>query len=45
VYYSNRAGAYLNKGDPKLALDDANMCIQCDNKFIKGYTRKAVAYE
>lgn len=45
VYYSNRAGAYLNKGDFQMALNDSEKCLSLDKNFIKGYTRKGAALE
>lgn len=43
VYYSNRAAVYATLRDARRALDDANMCIQLDPSFVKGYIRKGQA--
>ena len=43
VFYSNRSACYASKGMWKSALDDAAVCVQKDNKFIKGYYRLATA--
>lgn len=41
--YSNRAACWSSKGDHASALSDANMCLQQDPSFIKGYSRKGKA--
>lgn len=43
IYYSNRAGAFINKGDLEQGLKDAEKCLELDSKFIKGYLRKGLA--
>ena len=43
MFYSNRSACYASKGMWKAALDDAAVCVQKDNKFIKGYYRLATA--
>lgn len=43
VFYSNRSACYASKNEWKKALDDATICVQKDNKFIKGYYRLATA--
>ena len=43
VYYSNRSAAYLKKGDPHNALEDAQACIALNPDFTKGYSRKGAA--
>lgn len=44
-FYSNRSGAYFNKGDFEKACEDAELCIQKNSNFIKGYSRKGLALE
>lgn len=44
-YYSNRSYLYILVGHYQLALEDANRTIILDNKWWKGYFRKAVALE
>lgn len=43
VYHSNRSAAYLAKGDPQLALEDAERCIQANPAWAKGYSRRGAA--
>jgi Ca2+-binding EF-hand superfamily protein len=45
IYYSNRSAAYLKKGEPQKALDDANMCLELNPDFEKGYHRKGAALQ
>ena len=44
-FYSNRSGSYFNKGDFQKALEDAELCIQSNKDFVKGYSRKGLALE
>lgn len=39
VYYSNRAAAWTSLGDHAVAVDDAEMAIAVDPKFVKAYSR------
>ena len=43
TYYSNRAAAFMSKGDPAKALADADMCIKLSPTWAKGYSRKGAA--
>ena len=43
TYYSNRAAAYMSKGEPEKALADAEMCIKLNATWAKGYSRKGAA--
>ncbi len=43
VVYSNRSAAYLSKGDGLNALCDAEMCVDLNPKWGKGYVRKGAA--
>ena len=43
TYYSNRAAAYMSKGEPAKALGDAEMCIKLNPTWAKGYSRKGAA--
>lgn len=45
IYYSNRAGAFINSGDFDQGFQDAEKCLELDSKFIKGYLRKGMALE
>lgn len=44
INFSNRACAYLGRNEPLKALDDADMCIDINPSFAKGYSRKGAAY-
>lgn len=44
-FYSNRSGSYFNKGEFEKALEDAELCIQKNKDFVKGYSRKGLALE
>lgn len=44
VYYSNRAAAYSSKGDHLSAIGDAEMAIEVNSEFSKGYHRLGYAY-
>jgi tetratricopeptide (TPR) repeat protein len=39
--YSNRSAALLSLGRLPLALNDAKRCVELDQKWAKGYRRKA----
>uniref|UniRef100_A0A182PZF8 J domain-containing protein n=1 Tax=Anopheles farauti TaxID=69004 RepID=A0A182PZF8_9DIPT len=41
AYYGNRSACYMMLGDYRSALNDANTAIKKDDKFEKGYIRKA----
>eukprot|EP00978_Attheya_sp_CCMP212_P034589 scaffold145576_cov40-Attheya_sp.AAC.1 len=43
VYYSNRSAAFLKSGDASKALSDAEVCLDLNSEFAKGYSRKAAA--
>lgn len=43
IIFSNRSAAYLKMGRSPAALKDANKCIQLDQDWPKGYTRKGDA--
>jgi len=43
LWYSNRSAAYLLGGDANKALEDAELCLECDVNFADGYARKASA--
>lgn len=43
VLYCNRSAAYIHLEEYKLALDDANQCIEIDPSWVKGYFRKGKA--
>jgi stress-induced-phosphoprotein 1 len=43
IFYSNRSAAYLSKGDAELALSDGEKCIELNESFAKGYSRKGAA--
>eukprot|EP00550_Attheya_septentrionalis_P011410 CAMPEP_0198306124 /NCGR_PEP_ID=MMETSP1449-20131203/58240_1 /TAXON_ID=420275 /ORGANISM="Attheya septentrionalis, Strain CCMP2084" /LENGTH=628 /DNA_ID=CAMNT_0044008671 /DNA_START=641 /DNA_END=2527 /DNA_ORIENTATION=+ len=43
VYYSNRSAAFLKSGDANKALSDAEVCLDLNSEFAKGYSRKAAA--
>ena len=43
TYYSNRAAAFMSKGDPAKGLADADMCIKLSPTWAKGYSRKGAA--
>lgn len=38
--YSNRAACYTKLGALPEGLKDANKCIELDDTFVKGYSRK-----
>ncbi len=42
-YYSNRSACYASKKNWQSALDDANICVSKDSKFVKGYLRLVAA--
>lgn len=44
VLLSNRSAAYAGMQQFKLALQDANACIEADEAFVKGYSRQGHAY-
>lgn len=44
-FYSNRSGSYFNLGDYEKALGDAELCLEKDKSFVKGYQRKGLALE
>jgi len=39
--YANRSATYTKLMDPARALADAEQCIKLDEKFTKGWIRKA----
>ena len=43
--YSNRAATYTKLMDPARALADAEQCIKLDEKFTKGWIRKAQSHQ
>lgn len=43
ICLSNRSAAYLKKGEPEAALEDAEKCIRLKPYYAKGYIRKAGA--
>lgn len=43
VFYSNRSGAYASLNQFEEALNDANQCIEINQAFGKGYSRKGLA--
>lgn len=43
VFYSNRSACYASKTMWKEALDDAEICVAKDPKFVKGYYRYGLA--
>ena len=43
VYYTNRSACYFNKKQYDQALVDAQLSIEKDSKFIKGYLRMVAA--
>jgi heat shock protein 1/8 len=43
TYYSNRSAAYLSAGQATPALQDANKCVEIDEKWSKGYARVGAA--
>ena len=43
VYYSNRSAVHALKQNWQAALDDANICVAKDPKFVKGYLRLVTA--
>ena len=43
VCLANRSAAFLKKGDPERALEDAERCIKLDHTYAKGHIRKAGA--
>ncbi len=43
TYFSNRSMAHLYNGSPDLAVQDADMCIQINPSWAKGYLRKGQA--
>ena len=43
TYYSNRAAAFMSKGEPEKALADADQCIKLNATWAKGYSRKGAA--
>lgn len=43
ILYSNRAACYTKLMEFQRALEDCEMCIKKDPKFIKGYIRKGAA--
>ena len=44
VLYSNRSGAHAAKGEYKEALLDANKCINLNDGWAKGHSRRGAAY-
>lgn len=42
--YSNRSATYAKLLDPVRALSDADYCVKLDDKFLKGWVRKAQAH-
>lgn len=43
VFYSNRSACYASKSMWKQALEDAEICVAKDPKFVKGYYRYGLA--
>ena len=43
VYYSNRSAAYFNLEEFEKSLQDANVALTLDSKYLKAYNRKASA--
>lgn len=43
VLYCNRSAAYIQLEEFRLALSDANQCIEIDPTWVKGYFRKGKA--
>lgn len=41
--YCNRAAAHLKKNAAGLAVEDCDKCIELDDKYVKGYIRRAQA--
>lgn len=44
AFYSNRAAAYLALKKPQQAIKDADLALQVDPEFHRGYSRKATCY-
>ena len=43
--FSNRSASYFNMGQAKLALDDAEKCIEIKGDWDKGHQRRAMALQ
>ncbi|KAJ3342357.1 hypothetical protein HDU93_002473 [Gonapodya sp. JEL0774] len=44
IYYSNRAAAYSQKGDPQSAIVDAKAAVKIDPTYSKAYGRLGLAH-
>lgn len=45
VYFGNRAACFLKLNKYEAAIEDATKAVDLDGKYLKGYMRRAQAYE
>ena len=45
IYFANRAACHLQLQNFEDAIKDSTSCVELNDKYTKGYMRRAAAYE